>query len=496
MATRKPNWPPNLRLRGTKFYVEVRVPESLRGVVAAGRGTHLRRSLRTSNEAEALRRYRLVVADLKAVVENARREPDGARKGEDPSVPDVAENAAWWRAHLMSRGVVLPRAMRDEAFSMKVEELRGDPIGEEYDDGGNLRSRYDPEREERASHLHDLVTGERVPIATELERFFGDKKGRTGGPLSSRYVSRIRRAVRGLGTWLAARGGDNVAGVTRYEAGLYAEHLGTVSNTAQTASSLLTALSSYWRWLVKRGAAQHNPWKDQAPEQRSSPADADKRPYTDDEVKRLLSGDTFVTLHDMMRIAALSGLRINEIGRLTVAECADGVFNITKAKTAAGVRRVPIHSALAPILARRLRGKEGDAYLIEELSARKDHTGDRAGKASERFTAYRRTLGIEERKPGQRQSNVDFHSFRRWFVTAAEQAGQAETTIAALVGHKRAGITFGKYSGGPSDPQHVAVVESVHLPKGTPPDKHDGARMGDGRWPQGGKRSAGKTGKG
>jgi integrase len=486
-ASRKANWPPNLMLRGGRFYVAVRVPESLRGVVTTGRQTHIRRSLHTSNEAEAIRRHRIAVAEIKALIESARRDPDGSRKGKDPAAPEVAADAAWWREHLKAEGIAPARAFDDIAFAETIDKIAGEPLRIEIGEDGREHAVYDPQRERRAMELADLVTGRRVPVAAELERFLEDKRGKSGGPLSSRYVSRIRRAVRGLGVWLAERsGGDNVAAVTRYEAGLYVEHLGRTCNTAQTASSLITSLSSYWKWMVKRGAATENPWKDQTPETRKSPQDADKRPYTDDEIRQLLSGDTYSTLHDMMRIAALSGMRINEIGRLTVADCADGVFNIREAKTAAGIRRVPIHPTLKRIVARRSKGKSADAFLIEELSARKDHTTDRAAKASERFTAYRRDLGMDERKDGQRQSNIDFHSFRRWFVTKAEEAGQPPHVISAVVGHAegRQGMTLGLYSGGPSEAQMRAVVESVKLPKGTPADKHAGPRMGDGRWSQ------------
>lgn len=483
-ASRSANWPPHLVLRGRRFYAQVRVPESLRGVITNGRQTHLRESLRTSNEAEALRRLPVVVAKLKARIESARREPDGSRKGKDPEAPDVAADAAWWREHLKAQGISPARAFDDVAFAETIDKIAGEPLRIEIGEDGREHAVYDPQRERQAMELADLVTGRRVPVAAELERFLENKRGKQGEPLSSRYQSRIRRAVRGLGLWLRDReGGDNLAGVTRYVAGLYVEHLGRACGTAQTASSLITALSSYWEWMVRRGAATENPWERQTLETRTSETDADKRPYTDDEVRRLLSGDTYSTLHDMMRIGALSGLRINEIGRLTVGDCADGVFNIRKAKTKAGIRRVPIHPALKPIVARRVRGKGADAFLIEELSARKDHKTDRAAKASERFTAYRRELGIDERKDGQRQSNIDFHSFRRWFVTKAEEAGQPPHVISAVVGHAegRKGMTLGRYSGGPSEAQMRAVVESVKLPKGAPADKHDGPKMGDGR---------------
>jgi integrase len=59
---------------------------------------------------------------------------------------------------------------------------------------------------------------------------------------------------------------------------------------------------------------------------------------------------------------------------------------------------------------------------------------------------------------------VDFHSFRRWFITKAEQAEQPVHFIEALVGHKRPGMTLGRYSAGPLMAQFRAVVEAVTLP--------------------------------
>ncbi|HEY6732542.1 MAG TPA: hypothetical protein VI256_01895 [Roseiarcus sp.] len=41
--------------------------------------------------------------------------------------------------------------------------------------------------------------------------------------------------------------------------------------------------------------------------------------------------------------------------------------------------------------------------------------------------------------PGRRRSLVNFHSFRRYFITKAEQADQMEHIIAVVVGHKRPG---------------------------------------------------------
>jgi integrase len=81
------------------------------------------------------------------------------------------------------------------------------------------------------------------------------------------------------------------------------------------------------------------------------------------------------------------------------------------------------------------------------------------------FGAYRKAVGVDERRPGKRRSLVNFHSFRRWFITKAERAGIPEPTIMTVVGHKRPGMTFGVYSGGPQWEQLRACVEAVKLPE-------------------------------
>ena len=89
---------------------------------------------------------------------------------------------------------------------------------------------------------------------------------------------------------------------------------------------------------------------------------------------------------------------------------------------------------------------------------------ERSFRASNEFTEYRRSVGVEEVVPGRRRSPVNFHSFRRYFITKAEQADQMEHIIAVVVGHKRTGMTLGRYSGGPLLEQARRCVEAVKLP--------------------------------
>lgn len=67
---------------------------------------------------------------------------------------------------------------------------------------------------------------------------------------------------------------------------------------------------------------------------------------------------------------------------------------------------------------------------------------ERSFKASNQFTQYRRDRGVDDVVSGNRRSRVNFHSFRRWFITRAERAEQPEQIVAAVVGHSRNGITL------------------------------------------------------
>ena len=64
-------------------------------------------------------------------------------------------------------------------------------------------------------------------------------------------------------------------------------------------------------------------------------------------------------LHDLLRLWALSGMRIEEACRLTVAMCADTVFQVPGTKTNAARRAVPIHPDLAAMGADRSKGRVG-----------------------------------------------------------------------------------------------------------------------------------------
>ncbi len=443
---------PNLykRPNSAMYYARVRVPPG-----ANLKRSHLTRSLRTAKLSEAKSRLPHVVAELKAEIERARRSPAGSLVGTNRKT--LEEEALWWQTRLAEGGASVEREI-----DWRREEILGDPVGEAFDEAGAPYPIYDPERERAFDKFNGLVTGERVPVDFHLSAF-------TAKEISSRYISRIRRVTTLLSEWLSKRpGGDNIRAVGRASAAEFVDYLAAQGRAPKTTQSLISALSSYWAWLDKRDAVKDNPWRGHDIPRVRKRAAGGKRPFTDEEIKALLTGPASQTLADLMRLAALTGMRLNEIGSLTVGNSQGGFFNITKSKTEAGVRRVPIHPALKALVERRTKGKTNDDFLLEELKAPPSRPDERAAKAGERFTAYRRTVRVDDAPEGQKQSNVDFHSFRRWFITKAEQAGQPPHLISTVVGHKvgRQGLTLSVYSQGPSDEQRKAVVEAVKLPNG------------------------------
>lgn len=456
------------------WYARVRVPPG-----AGLRKTHLVRSLRTPDRAKAVARLPHVVAELKAEIETARRDASGHLRATPTDRRSREErDAAWWRENILRAGgepsLGLPAAL-EPAWEAELEARLGPAVGSARDEHGNEREAYAPERE--AATLSFIAAVRAETVGAELERYVRERGW------TVRQAEKVSRAVRLLSDWLRQRPpkGDRRDAVRRREAALFVDHLREGGMAAKTANALTSALSTYWSWLERRGVVAENPWTGQSRATTASDLEAEKRPFTDAEVVRLLSGDTYGTLHDLMRVAALSGMRLGEIGALTAADAADGAFRIRVAKTAAGVRNVPIHPDLDALVQRRTEGKPPDAFLFEELRGSPSGRRGRTAKASERFTAYRRSVGVDGRAEGQRQADADFHSFRRYFITKAEQAGQDWTVIAAVVGHHRPGMTLGRYSGGPSVAQRRAVIEAVRLPEGAPVESPGGPLMGAGR---------------
>ena len=156
------------------------------------------------------------------------------------------------------------------------------------------------------------------------------------------------------------------------------------------------------------------------------------------------------SLADLIALGAYTGARVEELGRLRKETCVDGIFNIKKSKTDAGIREVPIHPAVAPLVARLLAASK-DGFLMPSTS--ENQYDLRMAALGQKYTRLKKSLGFG--------SDLVFHSTRGTLITLMHQAGVEEGVTADNVGHEKKTITYGVYSAGSSMAQKREAMALV-----------------------------------
>ena len=341
-----------LERHGDQWRVVIKVSPKARPALGC---SHLKRGLGTNSLANANRLKWDVVAELKKQVKDAELRADAKARGVvDPLVAEAME----WRDQIAEE-------VRNEDTFNSAERV---PLVDMISDRAEELEKTEGFR--RASLFAEIASGKATPLLTLVDAWLAEAN------VSPRTQADYRRAVERFAAWSAAsKLAGTIEGTTRKVAGRFiAEAFIATKTDPKTTNKYVSAASAYWRWLVKRGHAIENPWSNQSVAKRADNRvreDRRKRPFSDDEVRALLDGrpldparappkwrhnaGAWRALPDVMLIAALSGMRIEEIAGLTIADCQDGVFNIRIAKTEAGRRKVPIHSLLADTITPALR---------------------------------------------------------------------------------------------------------------------------------------------
>lgn len=455
----------HLRFHGRHWHVVVAVPRHLRSHFGRSQLEH---NLRTDSLTEARQGRGVHVAHFKRAIAAAQQEQAGALSP-SATTANMPGDPLWWAAYTQDDERLHHRDNNSIAAAHALEEIAA---------AERLQINI-----EHGIHAGDDWDGVRRRIKTPLMLH---REEWLAGMAVKPKTKRDRRATLCMFEQWASEKEQKyytVQAINRKVAGDFlAKRLSVAPDgrrlDAETINKHLSALGLYWDWLEERGylgeAPAANPWrKHKTVTAHSRRKEEYKRPFTDDEVARLLhDGSPGELLEDYMRIAALTGMRIAEIGALKVGDCEGGVFNIRKGKTKAAIRKVPIHSALKSLVAIRSKGRNRDAWLLDDSAsgdqrkARQSRADiwDRSMPISKRFGRYRQTVGVHEREDGQAKSAVDFHSFRRWFVTKAEQAGIEPHVVQFIIGHQRGSLTLDRYSGGSSLEQMRGCIEAVKLP--------------------------------
>jgi integrase len=237
-------------------------------------------------------------------------------------------------------------------------------------------------------------------------------------------VHQHRAAVAELIAFLPAQAPIEI--VDRKMAGAFVStKLLTSGRKQNTVNRIIASISSMWKWLVKRGFVETNPWQGQGTfTERAKRSGERKRAYTSGELLKLMAADPGkiigqrygVVIGDLLRLGILTGCRLNELCELRVEDVLveQQAFRVKEGKTESARRVMPVHGLVWPILEQRLAAGSKDGWLFPGLTPG-GPDGKRSWFVSKRFTEFRRAvLGQDD--------TVDFHSLRRTFATYLERA--------------------------------------------------------------------------
>ena len=208
--------------------------------------------------------------------------------------------------------------------------------------------------------------------------------------------------------------------------------------TTPTVKKWRGAYVNFWDWAGKNTSV----WKDHTnlPKSRKIVKEA----WTPEEVAllyhnlRTANDGTSGWLKDAVWIAAHTGARQGGIAELDYDENKQTIFIPAKKKEEKD-RTIPAHPAIRDNL---------KSWTLNRRAR---------GSISNRFTEFKTRLGFGEEK--------DFHSFRRTFITMMENLEAPENVVADIVGHKKATISYGVYSGGTKLPLMEKFLFQLEYPE-------------------------------
>ena len=224
----------------------------------------------------------------------------------------------------------------------------------------------------------------------------------------------------------------------------------------------VSALNSLWEWAERRGEVDGTTPFEAPDTKRAKRARSTAHlPWTDDAIAayfRRVPDRSKPGLPDPLywlpMVALLSGMRLEEICALeaTDIKVAEGVsyFDIPQGKAEGSIRVVPVHGGLAELL--KLAPTSG--YVFPQLVP--------GGPDAKRSWNIGKHFGRLFR---QIEGGSTFHAFRKNVAQAFERSRVPEHESSQLLGHKRAGLTYGVYSpNGLTIQQKAELIGRLSLP--------------------------------
>lgn len=432
--------PSYLKKRGHVWYVQLAVPRPLQKAMGKAK------IVQTTGESDlrlAERKKFQIIADIKRTI--------AAVADNDPASLALVERQAIGIRRAVTRGEIDEEIASDLIGSLRDRHLKAHFKSPDESTGyPNL-----PE-----STVTRLATATRVAsdlTYKPLSALAADYLEEKGPHVRPSTLANKKRVLEEFSKWIGVDIDINEVNIK--VAGRYvSEVLIRNGKHPKTNIDTLATLSAFFNWQAKRGVYDHaNPWTGQADTIGASKRGSKrrerkwKREELDKLFKSIPAGPKYY-LKELAAIALYTGMRQNELAELEVSDVdlKAKIIDIGEGKTESSVRQIPIHPVILPVLTRLVKeAKQGHLFYTLKPAGRDKKRGH---EPSKRFGYYRdktfpETVHVINER-GHRRSEVNFHSFRRSFITACENAGIPEPTIKQIVGHSRSSLTYGLYSRG------------------------------------------------
>lgn len=405
------------------YFVKVTLPQDVRPILGK---TTIQKTTRTGDLALANKRKQPILQGIFELIEQA-------RGGKTPNeyLPQYRMYVAEAKATGDPQDIVnLWCALHDDAVD--IAEETGDT---------------------RALDAKAVAFGEKKLILEQLELYIANRIDFDGVDLKTvetevnllKFIANVHKHVEDLTDvaieeWIS--GPDNM------------------SLSLQTKKKKVSTLRQFMKFCEGGSSSDYFrniPNQDNIPKKlRSTPKGEERKAFLPTDVVMLynrVEGDN--QLQDLIKLAAFTGCRISELTNLLKDNVHDAYLDITKAKTEAGVRQVPIHNKIRQLLARLLDESKGD-YLLDGLNT--DRHGDRSKTIGRRFSRKKTQWGFN--------NTYTFHSIRHTVITQMAHAGISELIIASIVGHEipNATMSFGTYTKGATHNMMLDALEKVNYP--------------------------------
>jgi len=482
----------NIVLKGGTYHVRLDLPEDVQ--TAFGNRKILSKSLKTGSRAEAMRLRLAVLATWKDQIQQVRERKAGEAdrwreqladfsKGVSSSMDTFFLHAAKGKKipgdptsidkEEMQKGLMTIAEHADPAAFMAFLDvlisMKDDTISN-VDYLKRLQDVYPKLMASVAGNLHELSKSEtadaesilidpesykpKSPITASRIAAFRTFREKSGLP--AKTIDQQQSKLEKLSAYLTAEGKP-------LEFDSVSEWLESLPLSSKTKAQYLLAGSTFWKWATRYDGQWKKDFKDKAnpfaehdlPKARGkAKAESTRRAFTPAEIARIhkrAKEDDLPTLTALIELGAYTGCRIEELCRLKPEHVieVDGVrvFNIEDSKTYAGIREVPIHPNLFPLVDQ-LVVNPSDGYLLPSSGGNK--YGVRSDSLSKAFGRLKTAMGFGPQHV--------FHSVRSMVVTQLQRVDVPGVLIAELVGHETGTVTFDVYAGGHSVAQKQAAI--------------------------------------